>query len=742
MSAIPDTSLGRRSIGEILLEHGYVTKEQVDAAVAEQAQTGRPLGQILVESGTITRLELASALAEQWSDSGAPIAPPVGLTLSGTVPTLEPLDTAEASSAPVVAVDGQPELIARLEALEDAVRTLESADASDGQAELRAALDAVSERVEALATDETGDAPLQELIAAVGELQDRLGTTSETAESAVQRANDVAGEAAASLERSVGELQQGLRAELQTFAERMSVYASGEDVERLREVVEALAQRPARDPELAAQIEDLQEVVEELGQRSTRDPDLVGQIEDLQTVVEALSQRPARDAELGTQVDTLAIRFSELVDRMDVLGAAVQSISGDADALHELQGALAELATRPLADPASERRLDELARMFEELAQQPVADPAAEQRVEALAVALEDLRSTTQALAERPVGDPDLDAKLFELTSRLAELEQGSGLDDVRVRVSALERGEAEALDELRARIADLSDRPTVDPSLVHRLAELEGKVDGLPVDEALERIEATERSLGYRIDGAVARVDEITTALEQVAAGSEQGVTREAWEEAVALLNSRIEAERELGARLGALEERIAQVAQVAQTAPAGDGKAAAADPKLAKQIAALSARVDQLAAGGAVPVADNGDGTGEAPSGPTPATLERDVEHVLMAIERLSVHLGAHERALTELMGPNGVGAQMRQLTARVGDLESFGGGGGSGGSGDGGAMRAELGSLMRRLEEAETAQKKDRERVIEQLEKAAGAIDWRLQRLESTRDDEPGA
>ena len=518
----------------------------------------------------------------------------------------------------------------------------------------------------------------------------------------------------------------------------MSVYASTEDVERLREVVEALAQRPVRDPELVTQIEDLQEVVEELGQRSTRDPDLVGQIEDLQAVVEALSQRPTRDAELGTQVDTLAIRFSELGDRMDVLGAAVQSISGDADALHELQGALAELAQRPLADPASERRLDELARMFEELAQQPVADPAAEQRVDALAAALEDLRSTTQALAERPVGDPELDAKLFDLTSRLAELEQSSGLDDVRVRVSALERGEA--LDELRARIAELADRPAVDPSLVHRLAELEGKVEGLPVDEALERIEASERSLGYRIDGAVARVDEITSALEQVAAGSEEGVSREAWEEAVALLNSRIEAERELGARLAALEERLADVA--AQAA-AGSGKAAAADPKLAKQIAALSARVDQLATG-AVPVADNGDGTGEAPSGPTPATLERDVEHVLMAIERLSVHLGAHERALTELMGPNGVGVQMRELNARVGDLEAFGGGGGSGesGGGEGGAMRAELGGLMRRLEEAETAQKKDRERVIEQLEKAAGAIDWRLQRLESTREDEPSS
>ena len=521
MSAIPDTSLGRRSIGEILLEHGYVTKEQVDAAVAEQAQTGRPLGQILVESGTITRLELASALAEQWSDSGAPIAPPVGLTLSGTVPGLESLETPATTTTPVVALDGQADLLARLEAVEDALRALEAPDAGEGEAELRASIAALSERVEALATDETGDAPLQELIAAVGELQERLAGTAETADSALRRANDVAGEATASVAQGVDELREGLRGELQTFAERMSVYASTEDVERLREVVDALTHCPTRDPELDTKIEDFQEAVEELGQRSTRDPDLVGQIEDLQAVVEALSQRPTGDPAIGAQVDTLAVRFSELVDRMDVLGAAVQSISGDADALHELQGALAELATRPLADPASERRLDELTRMFEELWQQPVADPAAEQRVDALAAALEDLRSTTQARADRPVGDADIDAKLFDLTSRLAELEQSSGLDDVRVRVSALERGEAEALDELRARIAEVADRPTVDPALAHRLAELEGKVDGLPVDEALERIEATERTLGYRIDGAVAREDEITSALEEVAPGS-----------------------------------------------------------------------------------------------------------------------------------------------------------------------------------------------------------------------------
>lgn len=738
MSAIPDTSLGRRSIAEILLDHEYVTKEQVDEALALQAESGRPLGQILVEAGTITRLELASALAEQWSDSGAPISPPVGLSLSGTVPALEPFGapvTPEPSAA-------HTDLVTRLDAVEEALQRLDEADDGDGQVELRAAVDAIAERVDALVVeDDSRDAPLQELLTAVNELQERLAATTQLAESALQRSDEVSTDAAAAVERTSEEIRASLRAELAAFAERMSVYAAGEDVERLREVVDALSQRPPRDAELVTQIEDLQEVVEELGARSTRDPDLVGQIEDMQAVVEALSERPSRDVELATQVDTLALRFSELGDRLDVLGAAVQSFAGDADALHELQGALAEIAQRPLADPAFERRLDDLTRMFDELAQQPVADPATERRlddlarmleelaqrpvadpatearVEGLETTLEELRATTQALAERPVGDPALDEKLFDLTSRLAELER----DDM--------------LDDLRARIAELAERPTVDPSLIQRLGELEVKVDGLPGDEVLEKVESGERSLGYRIDGVMARVEEVEAALENT---GESGVSREAWDEAVSVLNSRIEAERELSARMGGLEERVAEVAGLY----AGSDNAAGADPKLAKQIAALSARVEQLAANG-VPTAEAVDGSGE-PVGPTAATLERDVEHVLMAIERLSVHLGAHERALTELMGSSGLVAQVRELNARVGDLETYGGGGGGsgdgGGDGDGGHMRAELRSLMRRLEDAETAQKKDRERVIEQLEKAAGAIDWRLQRLESVRADEP--
>ena len=69
MSAAPDASLGRRTIGEILLEHGFVTQEQVDEATAVQAETGRPLGQILVE-GTPSEISADRRVQEIYLGGG------------------------------------------------------------------------------------------------------------------------------------------------------------------------------------------------------------------------------------------------------------------------------------------------------------------------------------------------------------------------------------------------------------------------------------------------------------------------------------------------------------------------------------------------------------------------------------------------------------------------------------------------------------------------------------------------
>ena len=55
--------MARRRLGELLLEQGAVTREQLDAALAYQRQTGNRLGAALVEQGVLSEKKLATALA-------------------------------------------------------------------------------------------------------------------------------------------------------------------------------------------------------------------------------------------------------------------------------------------------------------------------------------------------------------------------------------------------------------------------------------------------------------------------------------------------------------------------------------------------------------------------------------------------------------------------------------------------------------------------------------------------------
>jgi hypothetical protein len=58
----------RRPIGQILVEKHEISEVELQAALAEQARTGRRLGEILIESGQTSWLALARALAEQVLD--------------------------------------------------------------------------------------------------------------------------------------------------------------------------------------------------------------------------------------------------------------------------------------------------------------------------------------------------------------------------------------------------------------------------------------------------------------------------------------------------------------------------------------------------------------------------------------------------------------------------------------------------------------------------------------------------
>ena len=55
----------RRQLGEVLLDEGLVTYEQLEEATSEQSRTGKSLGRVLIDLGFVVEQDLVSALAKQ-----------------------------------------------------------------------------------------------------------------------------------------------------------------------------------------------------------------------------------------------------------------------------------------------------------------------------------------------------------------------------------------------------------------------------------------------------------------------------------------------------------------------------------------------------------------------------------------------------------------------------------------------------------------------------------------------------
>jgi hypothetical protein len=62
---VVDAAHDRRRLGELLVEEGFLTEEQLAAALAEQARSGRKLGEVIVASGLLSGPALANVLADQ-----------------------------------------------------------------------------------------------------------------------------------------------------------------------------------------------------------------------------------------------------------------------------------------------------------------------------------------------------------------------------------------------------------------------------------------------------------------------------------------------------------------------------------------------------------------------------------------------------------------------------------------------------------------------------------------------------
>ena len=59
------TRSGTRRLGELLMEEGVLTGEQLETALAQQADSGRLLGEILLDHGYVPTITLVNVLSEQ-----------------------------------------------------------------------------------------------------------------------------------------------------------------------------------------------------------------------------------------------------------------------------------------------------------------------------------------------------------------------------------------------------------------------------------------------------------------------------------------------------------------------------------------------------------------------------------------------------------------------------------------------------------------------------------------------------
>ena len=165
---------------------------------------------------------------------------------------------------------------------------------------------------------------------------------------------------------------------------------------------------------------------------------------------------------------------------------------------------------------------------------------------------------------------------------------------------------------------------------------------------------------------------------------------------------------------------EVVGRLVALEELAPRLDELAPRLD-ELAPRLDQLSAEIDERLAALARPVsADDSE-------------VLQHLERVRLSIERFGLHLGEHDRALADLTAPWGVEERLEELATRVEEVAASGPRGDAPPS-SAGLPSGDLGALMQRVEEAETASQADRERLMSRLEKMGSSIDWRLQRLET--------
>lgn len=111
------TTAIRRQLGQIMVDEGFLTPEQLEAAIADQHRSGKPLGQVLVETGMASAGAVANALAEQ---AGGLLKTEFGVS-AGFHPAVPPPPTSPQEVRTVATPEEMARrgLVAELDALRD-----------------------------------------------------------------------------------------------------------------------------------------------------------------------------------------------------------------------------------------------------------------------------------------------------------------------------------------------------------------------------------------------------------------------------------------------------------------------------------------------------------------------------------------------------------------------------------------------------------------------------------------------
>ena len=783
MSAVPlSDTVAKRRIGDILLSLGFVDAEQLAKATAEQERTQQPLGQILVGHGAITRLELASALAEQWSDPAASIAISPR-PAPGPAPVPSPRDEAQyaarlqeavadltrrvQSNQPLEGIDERVEelsrriesTLARTQHIEAALATLaeslegvtggvEEAFAAQqtGTADLASDISRIESMLHEVAAKEqphvdgSSLAELEELRAAIADLRGEI----EGADAA-DRVNALA----ARLDGLADPLQtvEGLGERLEGVVARIEAVEGATGVDELRASVLDLERRaagivgleerldrveagPGGEQLHAAlqsheqELEALRGVLATVHDRPESAPELE---ERLLQIEERLRASAGSQADLVTLVDDLGGRIAERTDS-DASGDDVVERVGSLESridtiLADVEGSAAGISAQEVA--AVDARVADLARALDELRGEMA-------RLSDGFVTPAQLAETVERLTGATAPDEELVTKLEALEARLSDgVVTPAQLAETREGLTGATAPDEELAARLEALEARLSDGVVTPDTLTQSLEWAMGERPVPVADEQVAELSAEIAAL--RLD-----VASLTRPPEPSSGSEERLAEIEARIEGLVMGRSE---DTELAIRLGELEEsRRADLDTVRALAQAVEAsrQEARASPRVADgEIAAITTALTELARRTAALEESQ---VPERETGLAVPELISEVESVRLVLERVSLHLGEHDRALAELSSTRGVHERLEELTAVVRSLDQpRPAEARSSRSKDAPPVSGDVGALLQRVEEAEAAAKQSNEKLMNRLERMASSIDWRLQRLESPPADD---